>query len=133
MENARRASHITRSSSDRVLAGVAGGLAAYLGVDATWVRIAMAVASVFWGFGLIVYAILWVTLPESGLDDTKEEEIRPPLVTDQPRMVAGIALVALGALLLWWRVLSWLSLGFVLPVVFVLLGIFLIQRRGGTD
>lgn len=53
-----------RSKTDRQLTGVCGGLAAYLGVDSGWVRIATAVAILFTGVGLLVYIIAAFVLPE---------------------------------------------------------------------
>jgi phage shock protein C len=49
-----------RSSSDRVVAGVCGGLARYFGIDATLVRILWVVATVASvGLGLLAYVLLW--------------------------------------------------------------------------
>jgi uncharacterized membrane protein SirB2 len=45
-------------------------------------------------------------------------------------MVAGIALIGLGIVLLWWKVLVWLSFKIVLPVAFIAMGIFLLRHRG---
>lgn len=54
---------LTRSTTDRRIGGVAGGIAAYFGVDATLVRVAWVIAAVM-GFGILAYIILWVVLPE---------------------------------------------------------------------
>ena len=53
----------TRSTEARVLGGVAGGLAAHLGVDVTTVRAAFVLTTVFGGLGLLMYAGLWMILP----------------------------------------------------------------------
>lgn len=52
-----------KSETDKKMAGVCAGLADYLGVDATLVRLAFALAFVFWGFGLTLYIILYFVLP----------------------------------------------------------------------
>lgn len=54
-----------RSSSNRLIAGVLGGLAEYLGWDATILRVVFVLVSVFSvAFpGIIVYLILWVLMP----------------------------------------------------------------------
>jgi signal transduction histidine kinase len=49
-----------RSSEDRVLAGVCGGLAARLGVDATLVRLVFALLALAGGAGILLYLALWV-------------------------------------------------------------------------
>ncbi len=53
---------LTRSETDKVLGGVAGGMAAYFGLDPTLVRILWAVA-VLMGWGILAYLIFWLALP----------------------------------------------------------------------
>ncbi|MDX1741271.1 MAG: PspC domain-containing protein [Rhodothermales bacterium] len=57
---------LTRSSSDKVIAGVCGGIAEYFDMDPTVVRVAYALASlIFAAFpGLIVYVILMILMPQ---------------------------------------------------------------------
>jgi phage shock protein C len=56
---------LVRSRDDRMVAGVCGGMAQYLGVDATLVRILVVVATVL-GFGslILAYVIGWILIPE---------------------------------------------------------------------
>jgi signal transduction histidine kinase len=49
-----------RSERDRVIAGVCGGLAARLGVDATLVRLVFALLALAGGAGILLYFALWV-------------------------------------------------------------------------
>ena len=53
----------TRSTDGRLLGGVAAGLADHLGVDVMILRAAFLLFSVFGGFGLALYAGLWMILP----------------------------------------------------------------------
>ncbi len=53
-----------RSVSDRKLAGVCGGLANYLGVDATIIRLIWVLFVVFGGAGILAYLIMWLIIPE---------------------------------------------------------------------
>jgi phage shock protein C len=57
---------LTRSTTDRMLAGVCGGLAAYANMDPTVMRILVALVTVFSGIfpGLIAYIIMAVVIPE---------------------------------------------------------------------
>ena len=55
---------LLRSRDDRVLWGVAGGLAEHLGFSATLVRIAFVVLCLFGGAGVLAYLVLAVALPE---------------------------------------------------------------------
>jgi phage shock protein C len=59
---------LTRSETDRVLAGVAGGIAQRLGVNSTLVRVAWVLSVLFGGLGVLVYLILWVVMPKGGKD-----------------------------------------------------------------
>ena len=56
------ATRITRSETDKRIAGVAGGIAEYFGIDPTLVRIGFVIAA-FMGFGIFAYVVLWVALP----------------------------------------------------------------------
>jgi len=53
---------LRRSSSDRMLGGVCGGLAEYSGIDPVLWRVGM-VALGLMGPGVIVYLLLWVLMP----------------------------------------------------------------------
>jgi phage shock protein PspC (stress-responsive transcriptional regulator) len=54
---------LTRSSTDRKISGVAGGLASYLKIDPLLVRIGFAVSTLFTGAGLVAYAVMWALVP----------------------------------------------------------------------
>jgi phage shock protein C len=53
---------LRRSSTDRMLGGVCGGLASYSGIDPVLWRVGM-VALTLLGPGVIVYLLLWVLMP----------------------------------------------------------------------
>ena len=55
---------LRRSRANRSVAGVCGGLADYLGVDATPLRIVMLLLILFGGMSLWVYIIMWLLIPE---------------------------------------------------------------------
>lgn len=56
-----------RSSSDKMLFGVCGGLAEYFGIDSTVVRILYAVITLFTGgfLGIILYIVMGLIMPEN--------------------------------------------------------------------
>ncbi|MBP3740730.1 MAG: PspC domain-containing protein [Bacteroidales bacterium] len=64
MENNGNYKRLTRSTTDRRIAGVCGGLAKYLNVDPTVVRIVFLVALLFGSFGFWAYLIVWLAAPE---------------------------------------------------------------------
>ncbi|MBP5547557.1 MAG: PspC domain-containing protein [Bacteroidales bacterium] len=55
---------LTRSRVDRKIAGVCGGLAEYLNVDPTVVRILFLIALICGSFGFWIYLIVWICAPE---------------------------------------------------------------------
>jgi phage shock protein C len=55
---------LTRSESDRVLAGVAGGIAQRFGISSTLVRLAWVLSVLFGGLGIALYVILAIVLPK---------------------------------------------------------------------
>jgi len=59
-----RARSLTRHRRDRMLAGVASGIAGYVGVDALFVRIAFAVLAIVGGVGIPLYLACWLLIPD---------------------------------------------------------------------
>jgi phage shock protein C len=59
---------LRRSKSDRMIAGVVGGLARYFGFDPTMARVLYVILSVVSvAFpGILVYIVLWIIMPEEG-------------------------------------------------------------------
>ena len=57
---------LTRSRSDRMLAGVCGGIADYLIVDPTVVRLVFALATFFTVVfpGILIYLVMWIIVPK---------------------------------------------------------------------
>lgn len=55
---------LMRSRNDRMLAGVAGGLAQHLNMDPTLIRLIFVVLALAGGPGLLIYLILWLIMPE---------------------------------------------------------------------
>ncbi|HEY8093248.1 MAG TPA: PspC domain-containing protein, partial [Acidimicrobiales bacterium] len=55
--------HRVWRSQERIVAGVAGGLAEALGVAPVWVRLGFVLLSVFAGLGVVVYVAAWLLLP----------------------------------------------------------------------
>ena len=59
---------LTRVEDGRMIAGVCAGLANYLGVDATVVRLIFFLLALFAAGGVLLYLILWLIMPmEQGL------------------------------------------------------------------
>lgn len=54
-----------RSTYDKKLGGVCGGLAEYFQIDPTWVRLAVVIATLIYGAGLLAYLVAWIIIPPS--------------------------------------------------------------------
>lgn len=60
---------LERPRIGRVLAGVCGGLAKYMEIDPTLVRVVFAAVIIFTCFtGLLLYAIMWALIPEEQIN-----------------------------------------------------------------
>ncbi len=134
---------LTRSEADRMIAGVCGGLAAYLNIDPVLVRLAFVILLFASGIGFPIYLILWVIMPsEVGADKLGADVIHDNIeemsktVSDgmsrigRPNTV-GIVLVLLGIYFLFgqfgWG--GWLSAIF-WPLLIIGAGVYMLFRRG---
>lgn len=72
-----------RSSKDRMIAGVCGGLAQEFGVPTAVVRLAFVLSTImFGGVGAIIYVVMWVVMPQEDWAkdfESYEQEFRDPL------------------------------------------------------
>ncbi len=57
---------LVRIEEGRMLAGVCAGLAQYLGMDVTLVRLIFVLLAFFASGGLLLYIILWLIMPMEG-------------------------------------------------------------------
>jgi phage shock protein PspC (stress-responsive transcriptional regulator) len=72
---------LCRPVNDRMVAGVAAGIANYLAIDVTLVRIVVAVLAVAGGFGIPLYIAGWLLIPEEGRERSIAEEFIHSQVT----------------------------------------------------
>ncbi len=71
-----------RNPDDKVIAGVCSGIAAYLGVDVVWVRLAFVLFTLGTGFGIILYIVLWLLVPEAATPSQKLEMTGTPVTIE---------------------------------------------------
>ena len=64
------AGQLRRSGDERMLAGVAGGIARYLNADVTLVRVIIAALALFTGAGAAMYIAAWLVIPLDGEDES---------------------------------------------------------------
>lgn len=63
-----RLQHLHRSQTDRVLAGVCGGLANHFHIDPALLRLVTLLLIIFGGLSVWIYIILWVIIPEEPIE-----------------------------------------------------------------
>ena len=109
---------LTRSRGDRMVAGVAGGMAAYLNIDPAWVRLAWLVL-LFLGPGVPLYIIAWIAIPEADNDTATRE--RAGSTGDNGKIILGGLLILGGTTMLANRYLPWMK-DLWLPAVLIAAG-----------
>lgn len=105
-----------RDEADKILGGVCAGLANYLKIDSTIIRILFAIIT-FGGFGsgFLIYILLWIILPSKSLQSTVRKRLyRNP----DEKVIAGVA----SGIAAYFNIAVWIPrLIFAMPLV---LGIF---------
>ncbi len=143
---------LERSRTNRVIGGVCGGLAEYLDIDATFVRVVMIILGFPFGIGILIYFVLLFLMPNPGeptpfvrqsADETAattDPATRPatvtsraadPLEVDRRRNGLGLLLIVVGVIFLLgnvgvFRFIDW---QFIWPLVLIALGVFFIAQR----
>jgi signal transduction histidine kinase len=117
---------IRRHPDDQVVAGLAAGIAAWLGIEAIYVRAAFVALSLVWGVGLLVYLGIWAaTTGDAPLE--AEIEAAPPAGRIER---IGLGLMFLGVLLALRSVGLWPGDAVVWPALAVVFGAaFLLDQR----
>lgn len=122
-----------RSRSDRMLAGVCGGIGRALNVDPVLIRVVMAVL-VLTGPGLFFYAAAWVLMPDEGSDRSAAQGLLGDRVrADHPwigPIVVGVCIFIAIAMM------SSFNFGKLIPgplVVLGLLWLFVFRRKGRSN
>lgn len=106
------AKRLVRRSDDKVIGGVAFGLAEYFGVDPVWIRLGFVVTAFLGGTGLLAYLVLWALLPTSegtapGASSLQRSVERLSRSIGATPAWVGAALVTLGVLLVFVQILEW--------------------------
>ncbi|MEX0361320.1 MAG: PspC domain-containing protein [Allomuricauda sp.] len=78
-ENTRRTKKLYRDIDQKYIGGVCSGLEHYLGIDALWVRLLFILLTIFSGFGLVAYILLWILVPEAATTSQKLDMSGEPI------------------------------------------------------
>lgn len=137
---------ILRSSSDKMLGGVCGGLATSLGIDPLFIRLFFVLVALGDGIGVFLYILLWIIIPEEGKTQAHQgvdfsqrthalgEDIRQAVRQPHPQagLIAGGALIVVGVITLLRNLdiswLEWLDFNIFWPVLLIVGGVVWILR-----
>ena len=136
-------SRLTRSETDKMIAGVCGGLAEYLNLDPVWVRLLFVLLLFASGIGAPIYLILWVIMPreavagepgntvlQDNFDDLSQTVSEKVGRLNRPSTV-GTLLILFGIYFLFSQTgwFNWLSGAIFWPIVFIGIGVYMLMRR----
>lgn len=137
---------LQRSTTNRIIAGVCGGLGEYFDIDPTIVRVVFVLLSFFsFGFGIFLYLVLALVIPEAGQPATRtaaaklQKEIAHDIKVapndSKPSYFFAIGLIIFGLILLLDNlsllrpILPYTSVGDLWPLIVVFLGLWLLFRK----
>ncbi len=126
---------LCKSQTNKIIAGVCGGLAEYFDVDSVIMRVLFVLLAFFGGSGFILYIACWIIMPKNATSGEGQNGPGESKATNA-RKVFGIVLIVGGAILLFsnlgffsflhmWDI-SW---SFVFPILLILLGMAIIYYR----
>ena len=123
---------LERSRSDRFVAGVAGGIAAHLGVSSTLVRLGFVGATFAAGFGVVVYILTWLLVPmEAASGDAVPAARRRIVLT--PGQLIGLGAVIVGVAILFGAAGLWFGGDGGWPILVAAIGSAVLWARRGDD
>jgi len=138
---------LQRDESNKVLAGVAAGLAEYFDLDVIWVRLIFLLMVIMGFSGVLVYLILWIVVPakpyfatfntDYRVDEQAPVEVTGSMPINKPKSkatpVLGFFFVALGLYFLFEEfgyVPDWFDISKLWPVILIILGLVFLFRPG---
>jgi len=137
-----------RSKTNKVVGGVAGGLADYFTIDVVLARVAFVLLAMFGGGGVLIYIVMWIVIPaqtsyfteqnkksynESGENDVYEKNESGEYVSNKPvknsntGLITGIILIFMGMIFLADRLMPWYNITDFWPLLLVVVGVIMIK------
>ncbi|HEY0054338.1 MAG TPA: PspC domain-containing protein [Pedobacter sp.] len=137
---------LERNEENRRIAGVASGLADYLDLDITLVRVLFVFAFLFGFCGLLIYIVMWIAVPKRSVwhgsspfkaDYMIKEEPLPSAKSNEKsgRVIPGLILILIGLyfLLAEFDILpNWFSIFKLWPIILIIAGITILFRSGAN-
>ncbi|MEW5794893.1 MAG: PspC domain-containing protein [Candidatus Zixiibacteriota bacterium] len=129
-----------RSSTNKVIAGICGGLGEHLDIDPTLVRLVAVIAALAsFGVVLIFYLLAWIIIPQPppgqpGYDPEPVGESTAASSRGGWRIyLPGLILVGVGLMLLLREYVWWFQWHDIWPILLVVLGLMLILRNSARS
>lgn len=145
--NAAKVSRLFRSKTDRMFAGICGGLGEFFSVDSTLFRILFVLLTLGGGAGIVLYIVLWILIPGEGESGVTSETIHNNIEDiksrahdlrmdikkgrgERPHSAWAVIIIIIG----FWFLLSNLGLisnlrsDLVWPVILIIFGVVLLLR-----
>jgi phage shock protein C len=122
---------LRRSRTDKVIAGVCGGMGRSLGIDPVWLRIAFVALTLAGGSGILIYIIAWIAIPE----ETDTEPVTPASHSGggtTPAVIIGAVLIAIGAIYLLNTVVPWMG-RVIWPLIVIAIGVAIVMGGMRND
>lgn len=144
------AKKLFRSTENKIIAGIAGGIGEYFNIDPIFIRIIFVVLFFSHGSGLLIYLILWLIIPQksqldSEINDTvksnfKEMKKSAHKIIDEvaeetnkykPQYIWGVILVVLGLIFLLdnFNIISFDYIWRFWPLTLIIIGYYILTRH----
>ncbi len=121
---------LRRSTEDRMIAGVCGGMGRYFGVDPVWFRLAFVVLTFGGGAGILIYLVAWLMIPKGESEASTQRPVSE--LGGQGAMVAGVVLVGIGLMLLVNNLVPWFD-KVMWPLAVIAIGVGLLFMGGRNE
>lgn len=124
-----------RATDHKILGGVCAGLGEYFNIDPALVRVLAVLLLFAKGIGLLAYIVAWIIVPSKPAEYVAPKEDNEPVrYAGWPKYLPGIALVAIGILMLVQQFWYWFSWHEVFPGFLIIAGVGLLiysaRQRG---
>jgi signal transduction histidine kinase len=124
---------LQRSRHNRIIGGVAGGVAEHLGAPAWAVRLTFVALVLAAGFGLVVYLLLWLLAPLEPAEAAVTRGATPLPTRPGGRQLIGVLLVIGGVIALLWLLGFTFEGNLFWPIVLGAVGFAVIWARSGDE
>lgn len=137
-----------RNRHDKMIGGVASGLADYFEVDPLIIRALFIIITIAYGIGGVAYIVLWIIVPANDFDnienfgtydttsnfDTKIEtdefdNINYTNKKNDRKLLGGIVLIVIGFLLFLNQILPDFEFEYIVPIILIIIGVSILYKQ----